>query len=144
MDEMVNAARKSGKVIPQHSWLASEWPIEMQCPVCDVDMSCDSSNKTNKITLQHWQDGTLGFICYSCNISHGNMSRKYSDADRRIMVAGHAKKMGYLYCTCCDQIRVKKSFSRNRSRKTGYEAWCKPCSSKNRRIKRLQQKGIEL
>ena len=47
------------------------------CPVCQKQMviGCDIKRAGNVVTLQHWEDGSLGLICLSCNCGDGSLKR---------------------------------------------------------------------
>jgi hypothetical protein len=85
-------------------------PVNMKCPRCKVDMiwrrSQSQKGIANQITIQHWNDGTIGFLCHRCNTQHGSMD----DQSFQLMSLDHK------YCPDCKNIKHESEFSLKSSR----------------------------
>lgn len=73
------------------------------------------------ITLQHNNDGTLCFLCHSCNSGHGNTEL----GDGWLKVNPATEK----YCPTCKRVQSLGFFYRTKgNRRDGRYGWCKECS----------------
>jgi hypothetical protein len=64
-----NMAQSSNKAIPTWDEMQAAVPADMLCPCCGVEMTLhrDISGLARVMSLQHWQDGSIGWVCFSCN-----------------------------------------------------------------------------
>ena len=73
---MITASQSRGKYVPSWEELEAIVPQDMVCPVCNHEMFwlAKESGYAATMTLQHWSDGSLSFICLSCNARDGNLN----------------------------------------------------------------------
>jgi hypothetical protein len=85
-------------------------PEDMKCPKCKVDLiwrrKHDQKGITNQITIQHWDNGSVGFLCHRCNTQHGSMD----DESFKVMPLDHK------FCPCCKIIKHESTFGLKNSR----------------------------
>lgn len=99
-------------------------PEDMKCPRCKVDMiwrkKHGEKNIVNQITLQHWNDGTISFLCHRCNTQHGSMddhSFRLTDPDHK-------------FCPHCKTIKHESEFGLKNARcLLKRNSYCKPCNA---------------
>lgn len=98
------------------------WCLDFKCPICNIKLKwhSDTNGRSNVITIQHNNNGTIMFICQGCNAAHG--ASKLGDAYFRIP---HDKK----YCPSCDRILLKSRFSKSAKRKDKLHSMCRECDS---------------
>lgn len=99
-------------------------PEDMKCPACAADMiwrrSKEQKGAWNQITLQHWRDGTIGFLCLRCNVRHSSMA----EDSYREMPPDHK------FCPACQQIKHESEFGLKSSRQVlKRNSYCKPCNA---------------
>jgi len=98
------------------------------CPHCHKPMMLYSEDGKRKgmATIQHYDDGTLGIICFTCNLAHS----KSELGDKLFSL-----QLDQKYCPDCQQIKSRDDFH-NQSRFCGRMTYCKLCqNARNRRIK---------
>ena len=95
-----------------------------KCPKCNKEMIWHSKygKRSDVITIQHWEDGSLGFLCLACNNKHGASSNK------NILDIAKNKK----WCAKCKQIKEKIKFNNLHSSHDGKDRLCKECRNKYR------------
>ena len=108
-------------------------PQDMQCPRCKVDLIWRRKQSqmgiANQITIQHWNDGTLGFLCNRCNTKHASMS----DHLFRLMPLDHK------FCPRCQTIKPENQFSLKSSRAMlKRNSPCNPCNARISKEWKLQ------
>lgn len=85
-------------------------PENLACPKCNVAMvwrrAKNQKGLNNQLTIQHWRDGSIGFLCMSCNVRHSSM---YGDSYKEMDV--DQKK-----CPKCNTIKPKDQFCFKSSR----------------------------
>jgi hypothetical protein len=99
-------------------------PVDMKCPHCKVEMiwrrGHNQKGVTNQITIQHWRDGRVGFLCHQCNVRHSSMESDSYDA----MPADHK------FCPGCKTAKHESEFGVKNSRKIlKRNSYCKPCNA---------------
>jgi hypothetical protein len=99
-------------------------PADMKCPHCNVEMiwrrSRYEKGVTNQITLQHWRDGRLGFLCHQCNTRHASMENDSYDK----MPADHK------FCPHCKTVKHQSEFGIKNTRTVlKRNSYCKPCNA---------------
>lgn len=95
-----------------------------KCPCCNQQMrwKAGGDKKTGRtISLQHNHDGSMCFICHSCNTGHG--SSKLGDKYLEIPV-------GSKYCSDCDTIKPDTAFYKSKATWSGTQSICIPCHRK--------------
>lgn len=99
-------------------------PLDMKCPHCNVDMIWRRGHAqkgvTNQITIQHWRDGRVGFLCHQCNVRHSSMESDSYDE----MPADHK------FCPGCKTAKHEAEFGIKNSRIVlKRNSYCKPCNA---------------
>ena len=79
--------------------------------------------RSNIITIQHWENGILGFLCHSCNARHG------SSTNPNVFNILLDKK----WCPKCRQEKDKGDFTKNKNGTNGLEWKCKECRKIHRK-----------
>lgn len=103
--------------------LESMLPSDMKCPHCKVDMiwrrEKTQKGVTNQITIQHWRDGTVGYLCHRCNTRHASM-----DGD-----SYQEMQPDHKFCPGCKTIKHESEFGLKNSRAVlKRNSYCKPCN----------------
>ena len=99
-------------------------PVDMKCPRCKVDMIWRRLQKqkgiANQITIQHWDNGAVGFLCHRCNSQHGSMD----DESFSSMPKDHK------FCPKCKSIKHESMFCFKSSRALlKRNSICRECGS---------------
>jgi hypothetical protein len=99
-------------------------PADMKCPHCSVEMiwrrSKTQKGATNQITIQHWRDGRVGYLCQQCNVRHASMQNDSYDE----MPADHK------FCPHCKTIKHQSEFGVKNARTVlKRNSYCKPCNA---------------
>lgn len=132
-ETMRGTARRCKKTVPTFGQLdecLSE-VSNMTCPNCGKKMIWYAPQKiglADVISLQHWPDGDVSFMCLGCNSSKGNSKLK----DKKEIIPVSHKR-----CQVCHEIKNKTQFSRSKNRRDGLYGLCKACDSA-KRVKRKQ------
>lgn len=122
---MRNNARAAGKAIPSYSQLES-YLHELKgfhCPTCGVKMvwkTVRGEDKSNVISLQHWRNGRMSFICMLCNNRHGTSKL----GDDRFSAVNDGQK----FCCRCDTVKRLEEFHIDSRSRDQRQRWCKPCA----------------
>lgn len=129
--KMREKAKRTDKVVP--SWEQCEEMLipclnergELGlCPCCKRQMQwkCGADKKRGTtVSLQHNHDGSMCFICTSCNTGHG--SSKLGDA---YLDLPDDKKL----CADCEEIKPRDQFHNNQAKRGGVHNICKDCKNK--------------
>ena len=125
--QMKDGARKAGKYNPtveELEALASANP-KLECPHCGVKMNWlrNGDDILTQITLQHYYDGSVGLICYSCNCRDGAM--KHEEC--------FSLPEGKHICNTCGEMKGLEEFPKYARAKTGHGGICKKCNSARNR-----------
>lgn len=133
--QMRYTAKRSGKLVP--SWGQCEKMLHPclnedgnlgGCPCCKRQMQWRASGPDKKtgstISLQHNNDGTMQFICTSCNVAHGNS--KLGDGWYDI-------PEDHKHCPGCSKTKPLTEFYQDRSKNKQATTTCKACNSANKR-----------
>jgi hypothetical protein len=117
--QMQKTASVDGKYVPSFYELEKLVREDMTCPDCSVQMHwIDDNNRSSGVVLQHYRDGTIGLVCHSCNVKHGQMP---GDMYRQI-------PRGHKLCTACKTIKPLGDFNLRRDSKKPYPlSKCKSC-----------------
>ncbi len=132
--QMRDKARQKNKFIPtvdECEILLLVWCHDFKCSICNIKLKwhSDINGIKNVVSLQHNNNGTVMFICYSCNAAHGNskLGDKYFDL-----------KDNEKYCPKCNKILNKNEFSKSIATKDKLNGICKECDllyKKERKLK---------
>ncbi len=98
------------------------------CPCCKRAFTwhSDEGGLGTVISLQHKNDGTLSFLCYTCNTGHGHSAL----GDDYLKLDPGKEK----YCCVCQTVKALTDFYWRRGVARG---WCKSCTlDKQRRPRR--------
>jgi hypothetical protein len=132
---MRSTARQHSKVIPAWEHLdemllpcLNEHGELGGCPCCGRQMQWKSGADKKRgatISLQHNLDGTMCFVCHSCNTGHGN-SRL---GDRFL----EPTPVGFKHCADCDTVKSLDQFHKNSSKGGGVHSSCRECQNNRSR-----------
>lgn len=132
---MRQVAKQDGKVVP--SWEQCEEMLLLclnehgelgLCPCClqQMQWKAGDDKKTGRtISLQHNLDGTMCFICHSCNTGHGHSSLGDDWFETQNVSDGHK------FCPYCKEIKLIDQFHNNQATRDGVGNICGDCKCKN-------------
>lgn len=124
-DGMRQSAKRDGKYVPTESELLELLnSCKLSCPVCKRAMNWRMIDGTETvITLQHNRDGTLAFLCMSCNSRH-----QAYPADDFFKVGPDRKR-----CSGpCKRVRPLSDFATDNGRRwANKKTICKECAFKS-------------
>lgn len=135
--QMRHSAKRYGKRVPSVDELESYLKNTdgLKCPQCSKQMLWiardDGGRRANVVSLQHYHDGTLGFLCLSCNVRHAFMPED----------TFKALPDGYKFCGQCRTIKPLSDFyNRNGDVKVKIKkaSCCKSCNYHRHRIWKLK------
>lgn len=117
--------KRYGKIVPTFEQL---WQLRCsldgdKCPHCQrtmlwkVKRGQPSKIQAVAITLQHNRDGTIQFLCQSCNAKH-----YFMPDDSFYAVPNGAK-----WCNLCERVLPLTQFHRDKSLSQGKFSYCKEC-----------------
>lgn len=120
-------ALERGKLAPSLSELEALLPADMLCPVCSKVMCYAACEDTLNavISLQHWQDGTVSWICHACNTSHGNSNLSETEWLRLRKLI----KPNEALCGKCNKILPLTDFHKGSKSSKGIQGFCKSCGN---------------
>ncbi len=120
--QMRIAAKRAGKVVPEHAELETMVQPDNKCQSCNELMTWLASESQQRVvSLQHYRNGTMALVCRSCNTRHASMP-----GDTFCEMPKDHKR-----CPACEAIKHRSLFSSYRSR-TGRltaRSHCRSCSS---------------
>lgn len=122
---MRNTARSRNKYIPSHQELETLLDVTngMACIGCNTKMVWTRKENNKKVmTLQHDRDGTLRFLCQSCNARHVGFEEDSFYSNLKLK----------LFCHRCKEPKTKQDLYPDKRYFTGYTNWCRNCFSKVR------------
>lgn len=126
--KMRGAASYSRKIVP--TWEQLDQMLasldEMKCPHCKRAMTMRSGDdRSSVLTLQHYRSGELGFLCFSCNVRHG----QYAGDSFMQMPLGHKT------CPRCKILKPYDGFYRAWTSKKfdNRTTYCKACAQLRKR-----------
>jgi len=118
--------------------LEGKLPKDLVCPKCQVQMvwrrGKNEKRVNNLITIQHWKNGEVSFLCLSCNVRHASMVEEMFIA----MPDDHK------LCPHCKTIKHSSEFGVKNSRANlKRNSICKPCNiEKSKEYKELNKEKI--
>lgn len=129
--QMRASAKRKGKFVPAAEQLES-MAANMKCADCGRFMNWLATfGQATVVTLQHYRDGSIAFVCRSCNTRHAKMpADTYRDMPK-----------DHKWCPRCLTARPFVQFAKDngRSGEMKLKSWCKQCSSEAHREWRQQQ-----
>lgn len=133
--QMRSDARKEGNLIPTmdqlHNFHAGL--KDMKCPHCQVKMNWLKKDGTRTvITLQHYRNGSMGFLCFSCNSRHS----KGNGDDFMDIPITHKR------CSCCRYVLPMNAFGTETGLYQNKSHRCRPCR-RNKLNERRRGSGRE-
>lgn len=112
-------ATQDGKRSPSMAEAIAMVPPDMVCPHCSRVMVWWRREDASRVmSLQHWRDGSMTFICHGCNARHRDMP---SDEIFKALTADTK------YCSICKTIKPLAGFSTSGNNRP--MSYCKPCDS---------------
>ena len=134
-------AQQSGKVVPTWEQLdemlqpcLNEHGELGACPCCGRQMQWRAGSEMKigrTISLQHNLDGTMCFICLSCNVGHG-----HSKVGDRYL---ESTPVGFKHCGDCDTVKPLDQFNKSRRNSTGVASFCRECTTNRCRKHRAER-----
>jgi hypothetical protein len=121
---MRTRAKRDGKYVPSYEELESMVPGNMTCPSCKRVMNWrQRDGAATVITLQHNRDGTIQFLCLSCNTRHASREgdsfyNENPQMEKRCPICGLVKPLGLFSTDNGKRWKNKKTL-------------CTECSSKS-------------
>lgn len=104
------------------------------CPSCGQQMqwrSVADKKRGSTISLQHNLDGTMCFICLSCNVGHG----KSKLGDRFL----EPTPVGFKHCADCATVKSLDQFNKDRRNGGGVKSICRECDNNRSRKYRAKK-----
>jgi hypothetical protein len=139
--EMRHQAQRDGKVVP--TWEECEKMLQPclnehgalgGCPSCGQQMQWKAGADKKigpTISLQHNLDGTMCFICHSCNVGHSTSKL----GDRFL----EPTPVGFKRCADCDTVKPLDQFHKDRSKTLGTRSNCCECDNNRSRKYRAER-----
>jgi hypothetical protein len=114
-----NAARH-GKTVPSRADLAAiVEKTKMNCCGCGLKMNWLSRDGSKTVvSLQHNRDGSISFLCRSCNTRHASF---VNDDFYHTPKTHHP-------CGDCRKLLFRSEFYADKSRPLGIKSYCKKCA----------------
>lgn len=107
---MMRGAKANGKKVPSWNELESMKGVDLVCPDCNDTMVWTRRESTTKaISLQHYRDGSMALVCFSCNSRHRDMP---GDSYRE-MPKDHKR------CPRCEEVKPVSLFYRSKDARIG-------------------------
>lgn len=126
MLHMRSSARKRYKTAPSYEeleLLTDNLGPALLCPSCGRGMNwLKGDGASSVITLQHNHDGTIQFLCHSCNVRH----MRYENDSFYNLPEDHKK------CPRCERILNLNEFHNSGTNSKSYKkraGYCKRCMS---------------
>jgi hypothetical protein len=129
--QMRQYTRRRSKLVPSYTALMIlELANKMHCLDCGCKMVWTrNESATCYCSLQHYNDGSLGFVCGSCNSKHAAMGDLYRALGPTMRI-----------CNMCKSIKHEREYYRHGGGRRASR--CKQCDNAYRAAKRLRAKGI--
>jgi hypothetical protein len=111
---MRKGSQQRSKEMPTYEQLeAALAESAMTCPDCKCDMKwrTDDDGRRNVVSVQHWDDGAIGFICMACNARRNYREELPPEGQRRCHKCGENKPLDDFYAHS----------------RSGKVSACKPC-----------------
>lgn len=119
--QMRAVAQRTQKAVPTYDVLAAillNLGDNRRCPVCERQMNwLGVDGQATVLTLQHDRDGTIRFLCRSCNTRHA----AYPNDEF------YSLPPAYKRCPGCEQVLPYAEFTKDRRRWDEKTTYCKEC-----------------
>ncbi len=131
MKMLTGAHRRYPGIVTTWEQIAELWNKAEErgtCPHClnPMPLYSEDGKRKGMATIQHYDDGTLGIICLTCNLAHSKSPLR----DKLFSL-----QLDQKYCPDCQQVKSRDDFH-NQSKWNGRMTYCKPCqNARNRMIK---------
>jgi len=115
-------------------WDAAE--ANGQCPHCSNPMILYPENRRRSgiATIQHYDDGRLGIICFTCNLAHSKSQLR----DKLFELP-----QGHKFCPDCQTTKPKSEFHITNRDLNGHVTYCKPCQNARNRAVKQRNRRVE-
>ena len=123
--QMRASSKRRGKVVPTREQLNQMVDAcRMRCAHCKKQMNWLARDGSATVaTLQHNRNGSMCFLCLSCNTRHAQFK---DDTFYSRDISTHP-------CRDCGKEFSKENFFKDRSRPLGIKPYCKDCSNERHR-----------
>ena len=94
-------ACKKGKAVPSWSDAVGLIPLDMKCPCCNFEMTLhkEYAGLHRTMSLQHWKDGRIGWVCQSCNSRMKTTEELPPEGTRRCGDCAEVKPLDAFYAS---------------------------------------------
>jgi len=118
--QMRAGAKRHGKAVPSHEELERMAAHGMSCWDCNRTMVwLSKEDKKLVLSLQHYRDGTLGFVCRSCNTRHA-----FAPGD-----SYREQPKDHKFCPSCKTVKPFSEYDCDRGRGlNGNKSYCRDCA----------------
>ena len=102
----------------------------MKCPACQKQMKWTNGHgkgRGNVVSLQHWDNGEMSFICQGCNSKHANSFMR----DDVFRLSKNQKG-----CPKCKEIKKCDEFYNSKTSSNGLDMMCRQCRNKKDRLRK--------
>lgn len=129
---MRNCAKANNKKVPSFDQLEKYLSDlkDFRCPGCGKIMVWRAKKMVgigDVVSLQHWKDGTMSFLCLGCNIAKGSVNFM---RDVRERIPSSKKR-----CQRCKHVKDRENYQKDKNRKDGLFGLCRQCNSERRKAK---------
>ena len=110
-------------------------PHDMKCRICNVTMvhSVRDGSRNDIMSLQHWRDGKVEWICLRCNACHGTTTESDETWTKLFKDLKETEK----FCPLCKQVKDVSFFYRSPNGSKGRTAYCQLCHNAYTKEKRI-------
>lgn len=133
-----NRALSRGLYSPTAQELEAMIPHDMKCRICDVTMihSVRDGSRNDIMSLQHWRNNTIEWICLRCNTVHGTTT----EPDDKWVEIVRTVKENQKYCNQCKTIKDLAFFYNTPNGSKGKSSYCQVCHDSYTNKKDLAKK----
>lgn len=120
--QMRATATRRGKLTPSHDELERMSSENMQCWDCGRWLNWLGEDGTESVvSLKHYRDGTLGFVCRSCSTRH-----TFAPGD-----SYRDQPKDHKFCPSCEAVKPLSDYELNGRGFGGNRGYCKSCAAIN-------------
>ena len=129
-----NKALSRGLYSPSLKELEAMIPHDMKCRICDVTMihSVRDGSRNDIMSLQHWRNNTVEWICLRCNASHGTTIESDETWTHLFKDLKETEK----FCPLCKKVKDVSFFYKAVNGSKGRTAYCQICHNDYTKEKR--------
>jgi len=112
-------------------------PADMRCRICECEMgySIRDVPHTRIMSLQHWKNGKIEWICVGCNSRHSTTQ----EPDDKWIELLRSVKENEKFCQMCKKVKDLAFFYKTANGSKGRTAYCQVCHDEYTRIKDLKR-----